>query len=289
MRGYLISFLATSGIVIFSVLLFFSSNLSFFCLFLELGTLCLVPLFFLYGSLSSLSSLFSYLVVSSISSSLIVCGILSGEVVIFLILGLLIKFGLFPFYGWIYKIITQSNWLVVWSFSTALKTPFFFFSFFLSSGYVDLVNYLSSLTFILCGILFWLVSFNWYYCWCHMMLVSSASLVAMAIVLGLDYLLSLFLIYIFWATLVVVFFYYSGSSMIMDRVGLCFLFCVLLVSFPGSFSVFYKLLMGSCIFSCGFFVFFAWVLYNISEQFYLVKLVIGQEIPKSLAGLFSLV
>lgn len=109
MRGYLISFLGTIGVVVFSVLLFFSSNLSFFWLFLELGTLCLVPLFFLYGGLDRLRSLFSYLVVSRISSSLIVCGILSGEIPIFLVLGLLIKFGLFPFYGWIYKIITQSN------------------------------------------------------------------------------------------------------------------------------------------------------------------------------------
>lgn len=122
-----------------------------------------------------------------------------------------------------------------------------------------------------------------------MMLVSSASLVAMAIVLGLDYLLSLFLVYVFWATLVVRFFYYKGSVMFMNRVGLCFLFCVLLVSFPGSISVFYKLLMGRCIFSCGFLVFFAWVVYNISEQFYLVKLVIGQEVPKGLGGLFNIV
>lgn len=122
-----------------------------------------------------------------------------------------------------------------------------------------------------------------------MMLVSRASLVAMALVLGLDYLLSLFLVYVFWASLVIGFFYYKGSVMFLDRVGLCFWFCVLLVSFPGSVSVFYKLIMGRCIFSCGFLVFITWVLYNILEQFYLVKLVIGQEVPKSLGGLFKVV
>lgn len=90
-----------------------------------------------------------------------------------------------------------------------------------------------------------------------MMLVSSASLVVMAVVLGVDYLLSLFLVYVLWARLVIGFFYYKGSDMFLGYVGSCFLFCVLLVSFPGSVSVFYKLLMGRCIFSCGFFVFFA--------------------------------
>lgn len=77
--------------------------------------------------------------------------------------------------------------------------------------------------------------------------------------------------------------------MVLGSLGFCFLFCFLLVSFPLSLSVFYKLLMGSCIFSCSFVVFLCWVLYSLSEQFYLVKFVIGAEIPKNLLGVGSVV
>lgn len=73
--------------------------------------------------------------------------------------------------------------------------------------------------------------------------------------------------------------------MSLKGLGVCFLFCFLLVSYPLSVSVFYKLLMGSCIFSCSFGVFFLWVLYSLSEQFYLIKFVIGEEIPKRLISL----
>ena len=113
MRGYLVSFLSLVGVVGFSFCLFFSSNLSFFWLFLELGTLCLIPSFFLYGGLGGLSRLFKYLVVSGVSSSLIVCGLLYEGLFVFMVLGLLVKFGIFPFFGWVYKVITGSNWFVV--------------------------------------------------------------------------------------------------------------------------------------------------------------------------------
>jgi hypothetical protein len=89
-----------------------------------------------------------------------------------------------------------------------------------------------------------------------MLLVSRASLVAMAFVVSLDYLLLLFLIYVIWTRLVIGFFMYCGEDMRLSGVGERFLFCFLLVSYPASISVFYKLVMGSCIFSCCFLVFF---------------------------------
>ena len=87
----------------------------------------------------------------------------------------------------------------------------------------------------------------------------------------------------------IAFFYYCGKDMVISGAGMCFLFCFLLVSCPVSVSVFYKLVMGSCIFSCCFLVFSCWVIYTISEQFYLIKFVIGFEVPKRIAGLFNLV
>nr|AKG49769.1 NADH dehydrogenase subunit 2 [Ogmocotyle sp. JM-2015] len=289
MRGFLISFLSVCGVVLFSVVMFFSSNLCLFWLYLELSSLCLVPAFFLSSESDKLNSLFSYIVASSIASSLILCGVLFTDLMPLMILGFLIKFGLFPFFGWVYNVIVGSNWLAIWGLSTALKASFFFFSFFLSCNYISVVSWLSAVTFLFCGSVFWIISYNWYYCWSHMMLVSSASLVVMSLVISLDYLAYLYVIYVVWATAVICFFEKKGGDMSLDGVGLCFMFCSLLVSFPCSISVFYKLVIGGCVFSCYFPVFVCWVFYNISEQFYLVKMVIGQEIPKEMGGLFNVV
>lgn len=122
-----------------------------------------------------------------------------------------------------------------------------------------------------------------------MMLVSRASLVVMRLVLSVSSLFYLFFVYVVWARMVVGFFRVRGEEMVLKGLGFCFLFCFLLVSFPLSVSVFYKLLMGSCIFSCSFIVFLCWVLYSLSEQFYLVKFVIGREVPKGLLGVGSVV
>nr|YP_008963800.1 NADH dehydrogenase subunit 2 [Paramphistomum cervi]AGV52541.1 NADH dehydrogenase subunit 2 [Paramphistomum cervi]ALC75057.1 NADH dehydrogenase subunit 2 [Paramphistomum cervi] len=290
MRGYFVSWLSLVLIVFFTWCFFSCENLSFLWLFIELASLGLIPSFFMYGGSDGLGGLFSYIVVSSIASSFMVCALVSGDLLIFFYLSLLVNIGIFPFFGWVYKVVVGSNWFVIWCFSTFLKSPFLFFTFFflLGSG-VGVVEGMCCLTFVLCTFLFWLFSFNWYYCWCHMMLVSSASLVAMGLVLSVDSLLYLFFVYVVWSSMVIGFFSVCGDEVALGGLGLCFLFCFLLVSFPLSVSVFYKLLMGSCIFSCSFMVFLCWVVYSLSEQFYLVKFVIGSELPKSLLGIGSVV
>lgn len=65
------------------------------------------------------------------------------------------------------------------------------------------------------------------------------------------------------------------------RVAGYFLVCFVLVSFPFSVSIFYKLLVGFCMYSCGFVSFLAWVFYNVSEQFFLVKYLISVGMPRS--------
>lgn len=113
MRGYLLSALRLCGVIFFSLCLFISRNLSFFWLYLELSTLRLVPSFFLYRNSFTLEALFSYLIVSRVSSSLIVCGLLSERLLFLVLVGLLVKFGLFPFFGWVYVVLIKSNWGVV--------------------------------------------------------------------------------------------------------------------------------------------------------------------------------
>lgn len=58
-----------------------------------------------------------------------------------------------------------------------------------------------------------------------------------------------------------------------------FLFVFLLVSFPGSLVIFYKLFIGLCVYSCGLLIFSGWVVYNISEQLFLLKYLISEGVP----------
>jgi len=71
--------------------------------------LCVIPCFFLYRESRVLRRLFSYIVVSAVSSSLIVRGFLVDELLLLRVLGLLMKFGVFPFLGWVYVVVSSSN------------------------------------------------------------------------------------------------------------------------------------------------------------------------------------
>lgn len=75
-RGVFISFISVLGLLLFCVLMFMADRVSLFWLFLELCTLSLIPAFFVSRGCSLLVGLFRYIVVSSISSSLILCGVL---------------------------------------------------------------------------------------------------------------------------------------------------------------------------------------------------------------------
>nr|YP_010401650.1 NADH dehydrogenase subunit 2 [Cryptocotyle lingua]UQU69048.1 NADH dehydrogenase subunit 2 [Cryptocotyle lingua] len=281
MRGVVLSTFSVFWVLFFSVVLFFSDNLLMFWLFLELATLGLIPSFFLYLDSGVLGSLFSYIIISGVSSSLIISGLLFDSFFFFAVLGLFIKFGLFPFLGWVYIVVINSNWLVVWGLSTVLKSSFLFFSFFLSNGWESsLVELCCIFTFFFVGVLFWVYTNDWTYYWCHVMISSSAALVVMAIEISVDVLVWLFMVYLAWSTLVIYLLSYFDSMEV--KTSAFFFFCVfLLVSFPGSLAIFYKLIIGISIYSCGLLVFLSWVFYNISEQFFLVKYLISIGIPRS--------
>nr|AQS80280.1 NADH dehydrogenase subunit 2 [Fasciola jacksoni] len=289
MRGVVIGGFSVLGLVGFCLLIFSSPNLAFFWLFLELVTLSTVPLFFLGGGFECLSGLFNYIIASGVSSSLILCGVLHSDLLFVLVTGLLLKFGLFPLWGWVYSVSLNSNWLVVWSLSTFLKAPVFFLPLFLASGGYSLVNMLSCLSFLVLSVLFWVYSYSWFYCWCHMMLASSAALVSMCLVLASDVLFFIFFVYVFWCSLVILFFSYCGEGGGVFGLWGYYFFCFLLLSMPVSVSIFYKLVMVAGMFSCWFFVLFCWIVYSISEQVYLLKFIMSFDLPKSFCGVFSVV
>lgn len=113
-----------------------------------------------------------------------------------------------------------------------------------------------------------------------MMLSSSAALVAMSGVLTADVLASIFFVYCIWCSLVVVFFAFYEDGF-MGGLGYYFWFCFLLISMPVSVSIFYKLVMVVGMYSCWFAVLVCWVIYSVSEQFYLLKFVMRFSLPKA--------
>nr|QDA21733.1 NADH dehydrogenase subunit 2 [Amphimerus sp. JM-2019] len=281
MRGVFLSIFSVMCMLVFSTVMFSGGNLLMFWLFLELSTLSLIPSFFLYLDSGVLPSLFSYIMVSGVSSSLIVSGVLFENFLILSVMGLLLKFGLFPLLGWVYVVTVYSNWLVVWGLSTVLKSAFLFFGFFLSGGFgLWLVGCCCFFTFIFVGVFLWLYTYGWVYFWTHVMVCSSAALIVMSVEVSSDLLLYVYLIYVVWSTLVILFLS-RLDGMVVSGGGYYFLVVFLLVSFPGSLVVFYKVFIGLCVYSCGLVAFSGWVFYNVSEQFFLVKCLIGCGLPRS--------
>ena len=279
MRGLLFFFLSFFGVLFFTVAALFRSGFFELWVFLELVRLCLIPSFFTARSCGLSESLFNYLIFSSISSSFMVVGFLCEDYFYLVVLGLLVKFGVFPFSGWVYCVVCKSNWSLVWLLSTFMKAPFFIvFSFFCSGYDKILFHALFFLSFIVFSLSFWLVRFKWFYLWCTMMLSSRVSIICMSLVISSDLLFWVFIVYAFWSSLVILFF--------CDQTGLSlhplssFFYCSLLLSFPPSIAIFYKFVLGFCIFSCPFPVFLSWVFYNISEQIFFVKYFVSFYIPR---------
>lgn len=110
------------------------------------------------------------------------------------------------------------------------------------------------------------------------MLSSRAVLLVMSVQISSDLLVFLFFLYVFWSTLVI-FLLGRVRSFGLDGGFVYFLFVSLLVSFPGSVIIFYKLFIGLCVYSCGLLVLFRWVFYKVSEQLFLLKYLISEGVP----------
>lgn len=280
-RG-LVWFLGLFFSLFFSIFLFFRDSLVFSWLLLELATLSLVPLFFVRGESCKLSSLFSYLVVSGVSSGFIVRGFLLEDFLFFLLLGFFIKFGLFPFMGWVYTVCLFSNWSVVYVFTILLKSSFIIICFFLKGYYYffEIGCFLCICTLLLLCVLFWVYSYSWYHCWCHMMLSSRGILVVMSLYQSLESLLWFYFSYFIWGSFCILFFYYYRFLGSWEGISVFLLYTFLLLTTPISFSLLYKFSVGYVVFSTSFLVFCFWVVYRLSEQFYLFKYLCSSFVPK---------
>nr|UFQ89124.1 NADH dehydrogenase subunit 2 [Rhinebothrium fulbrighti] len=251
----------------------FVDNLLSFWVFLELCGLSLVPSFF-YVSDSSLqgfySSLLGYIVMSAMSSVLLMSGIIFNALYFFILLGFMLKFGLFPFSLWVYRVFSGSNWVFIFLLSVVSKFPVLFFCYLLNNESDIILYWDCGGTLLFCCFWFWCFSYSWKFIWCHISLASIATLIVSCFCS--DFLVSgfIYFYYAIWASFCLVYFSLLNSE---DAVKSSFwVYCFLLLITPVSLPLFYKLGVCFAIAYSSFYLLLSWCLYSFSEQIFLYKL-----------------
>lgn len=240
---------------------------------LELCGISLIPSFFYNGGKrvdGFYSSLLCYVIVSGLSSVLLVTGIIIDGLYLFILIGFLLKFGLFPFSLWVYRVFSGRNWVFIFLLSVVLKFPIIFFCFLLQSKFILLVYADSLLTLLLCARFFWFFSGSWEYIWCHMSLSSVSTLLVACFCSEFSLCLFIFGYYCFWASLCIYYFYWLSLS--NGAVGSFWLYCILLLVTPVSIPLFYKLRVCMAILYSSVYLLLGWCVYRFSEQFFLYKM-----------------
>nr|UFQ88608.1 NADH dehydrogenase subunit 2 [Rhinebothrium sp. 1]UFQ88668.1 NADH dehydrogenase subunit 2 [Rhinebothrium sp. 1]UFQ88680.1 NADH dehydrogenase subunit 2 [Rhinebothrium sp. 1]UFQ88692.1 NADH dehydrogenase subunit 2 [Rhinebothrium sp. 1] len=244
-----------------------------FWVFLELCGMSLVPSFF-YSSCTGLQgfygSLLSYVVVSGLSSVLIVSGIIFFGLYYLVLLGFVLKFGLFPFSLWVYRVFSGSNWFFIFLLSVVSKFPILFFCFLLQSGCDYIMYFDCFLTLLMCSLFFWFFSNSWEFVWCHVSLSSISTLIIACFCSDFTLCFFIYFYYSIWSSFCVLYFYALGS---MSGVKNNFWwYCFLLLITPLSFPLFYKLSVCLAIINSCLYVVLIWSVYSFSEQIFLYKL-----------------
>lgn len=116
-----------------------------------------------------------------------------------------------------------------------------------------------------------------------MMLSGSAGLVIISVSCPFYVKAYVYFVYFVWCSLVILFLSLK-EGLVMGWGVLRYLF--LLISFPFSVAVLYKLSFGVSLLFGSFFVFCFWCFYTISEQLFLVKSLVGHRKVRSFVSLF---
>lgn len=244
-----------------------------FWIFLELCRLSLIPSFFYNSKImvhSFYNSLLNYIMMSGVSSALMVSGLLFKELYYFIFVGFGIKFGLFPFSFWIYRIFSKRGWFFIFFFSVVLKFPILFFCFLYQLDVYCFVFFDCLLTILLCSLLFWICRPCWEFVWCHISLSSVSTLIVRCFCRDSLICFFIYFYYFVWGVLCV--FYFSKVNRYWRVKSYFWWYCFLLLVTPVSFPLFYKLSVCLAIFYSSFYVLIGWCIYRFSEQFFLYKL-----------------
>nr|YP_010499314.1 NADH dehydrogenase subunit 2 [Nippotaenia mogurndae]UWT58591.1 NADH dehydrogenase subunit 2 [Nippotaenia mogurndae] len=258
--------------ILFCGICVFMDNLLSFWIFLELCGMSIIPSFF-YSSNSNLhgfyNSLLTYIIMSGLSSILLVSGIIFSSLYIFIFGGFAIKFGLFPFSLWMYRVFTNSNWYFIFLVSVVSKFPIIIFCFIFQFGGLGLIFLDCLLTILTCSLFFWLFSQSWEFIWCHISLSSVSTLVVACFSSSFEVCLGIYLYYAFWSVMCICYFNYLGNY--ENSNFMYWVYCFLLLVTPISLPLFYKLGVCFAILYSSIYVLLAWCVYSFSEQFFLYK------------------
>jgi len=244
-----------------------------FWMFIELRGLSLIPAFFWGCNLqfyNYYSSLLSYIVISGISSVLIVTGLLINELYFFLLIGFFLKFGLFPFSLWFYRVFKGRNWLFIFIISVISKYPVLFFCYLLQSGYTLIIFLDCGFTVLMCAVLFWRARRSWELIWCHISLSSISTLLVACFCSDFFNCSFIYVYYSFWALFSILYFRYLGRYLQFKSRLWIYIFLLLIT--PISVPLFYKLAVRIAILYSSWYLLVAWAIYSFSEQFFLFKL-----------------
>nr|YP_009692014.1 NADH dehydrogenase subunit 2 [Rhinebothrium reydai]QEG77662.1 NADH dehydrogenase subunit 2 [Rhinebothrium reydai] len=259
--------------VVFCLLCALVDNVLSLWVFLELCGMSIIPSFF-YKSGGSLqgfySSLLSYIVMSGLSSVFLVTGIIMSGLYYAVLIGFMVKFGLFPFSLWVYRVFSGSNWFFIFLLSVVSKFPILFFCFLLQSE-VSLLLYSDCfMTILMCSSFFWLFSQSWEFIWCHISLSSVSTLIVACFCSDFGVSLFIYAYYFLWSCFCVFYFYYTDSLGGVKNVF--WWYCFLLLITPLSLPLFYKLSVCVAIIYSSVYILVIWSVYSFSEQFFLYKL-----------------
>nr|QZH79008.1 NADH dehydrogenase subunit 2 [Taenia solium]URN72815.1 NADH dehydrogenase subunit 2 [Taenia solium]DBA36348.1 TPA_asm: NADH dehydrogenase subunit 2 [Taenia solium] len=245
-----------------------------FWVFLELCGLSIVPsLFFNVECMNYnfYSSILCYIIMSGLSSVLLISGLLIVGLYYFVFFGFVVKFGLFPFMFWVYRVFSVSNWVFVYLLSVVMKFPVLFFCFLYEVEDLEIVYIDCFFTIFCCCFLVWFFSFSWEYIWCHISLTSVATLVVACFCSNIEVCFFIYWYYFVWSSFSIV--YFALVSSIGDLKGYFFwVFCFLLLVTPVSFPLFYKLSVSIGILYSSIYLLLVWSMYSFSEQLFLYKL-----------------
>nr|QIQ48863.1 NADH dehydrogenase subunit 2 [Schistosoma spindale] len=249
-----------------------SGDILIFWLVLELMSLSLAPCI-ISNSFNANDSLMNYIFAISISSSLMLVGLLYSDFFFFFFLGFWYKFGVFPCILWLYSVFCQSkSWLVCWGISVLMKVPLLGVSYFIY-GLDSLVIFLCVVFgLVFSSLMFWLYSLNWFCVWGHIVVSSSCLLFYLISMVDLSDFILLFLLYIIWST---------GVLVYLGLFNGFYGYLLFLVSLPLGFNLVYKVMFSFYLISLSFYIMVIWVIYCFMEQLYLFKWLVSNVIVKS--------
>nr|YP_009519789.1 NADH dehydrogenase subunit 2 [Paruterina candelabraria]AYD49583.1 NADH dehydrogenase subunit 2 [Paruterina candelabraria] len=260
--------------IFFCILCSLVDNMFGFWIFLELCGLSIIPSFFysidvsIYGVYSSI---LSYVVMSSLSSVFMVSGILFSSLYYYIFWGFVVKFGLFPFSFWVYRVFSCSNWLFIFLLSVVMKFPVLFFCFLYQTMVNLYIVYVDCFfTILMCSFFIWFLSISWEYIWCHISLSSISTLVVACFCSDVVLCFVIYLYYFIWGTCCII--YFNSMNDCNDLKSNFWYFCFLLLVTPISFPVIYKFGVCIAIISSSVYLLLVWCIYSFSEQFFLYKL-----------------